>query len=298
MKKILLITLCVLSMFGTLRAQENEVIIDGTVGSYTKDMMIRYAPIFTSCMYSVSQQYYLAEEIGKTEGWITKIALQTDMTWYETDARTIDVFLVNTENGSFNKQERKFEQLTEEDIYFSGEVAFTPSSWVEIELTKGFLYTGDNILVCINDMTGVAEYQDSYFAGFEIPDTEAPRCAYNRNEGGDYVFDVISKAETVNEYSYQIPNIKFVFNDSYSIEENIASFNVYPNPVKDELFIATEVQVKEVAIYDIYGRQAMRQQVNEATSQQVVNVADLETGVYFVNIKTDNGNIVKRFVKN
>ena len=147
-------------------------------------------------------------------------------------------------------------------------------------------------------MTGVAEYQDSWFACFEIPDTEAPRCAYNRNEGNNYVFDVIAKAEPVNEYLWQIPNIKFVFDDSYSIEENTASFNVYPNPVKDELFIATEVQVKEVAIYDIYGRQTISQQVNETTSQQVVDVAGLETGVYFVNVKTDNGNIVKRFVKN
>ena len=298
MKKILLITLCVLSMFGTLKAQENEVIIDGTVGSYTKDMMSRYVPIFTSCTNSVSQQYYLAEEIGETEGWITKIAFKTDMTWYETDARYIDVLLVNTENSAFNEQDRKFEQLTKEDSYFFGEVAFTPSAWVEIELTKGFLYTGGNILVCINDMTGVAEYQDSWFACFEIPDTEAPRCAYNRNEGNNYVFDVIAKAEPVNEYLWQIPNIKFVFDDSYSIEENTASFNIYPNPVKDELFIAAEVQVKEVAIYDIYGRQTMSQQVNETTSQQVVDVAGLETGVYFVNVKTDNGNIVKRFIKN
>ena len=42
----------------------------------------------------------------------------------------------------------------------------------------------------------------------------------------------------------------------------------------------------------------MRQQVNETTSQQVVEVADLEAGVYFVKVVTNEGNIVKRFVKN
>ena len=41
-----------------------------------------------------------------------------------------------------------------------------------------------------------------------------------------------------------------------------------------------------------------RQQVNKTTSQQVVEVADLEAGVYFINIKTDKGNIVRRFIKN
>ena len=78
---------------------------------------------------------------------------------------------------------------------------------------------------------------------------------------------------------------------------NELNCNIYPNPASDILTIATEANVEEIAIYDIYGR-AVRQQVNETTGQQVVDVADLETGVYFVNIKTENGNIVKRFVKN
>ena len=82
-----------------------------------------------------------------------------------------------------------------------------------------------------------------------------------------------------------------------SIEELASLFNIYPNPVGNELILATEIQVEEIAIYDIYGRQAMRQQVNEATSQQVVNVADLNSGIYFVKIMTNSGEVVKRFVK-
>ncbi len=81
------------------------------------------------------------------------------------------------------------------------------------------------------------------------------------------------------------------------IEELSSSINVYPNPVENELFIATEMNVEEVTIYDVYGRETIRRQVNETTSQQVVNVADLNGGVYFVKIDTDNGEIVKRFIK-
>ena len=76
-----------------------------------------------------------------------------------------------------------------------------------------------------------------------------------------------------------------------------SSINIYPNPVKDELFIATEVRVKEIAIYDVYGRQTMSLQVNETTSQQVVKVAELEDGVYLMKVVTNEGEIVKRFVK-
>ena len=81
------------------------------------------------------------------------------------------------------------------------------------------------------------------------------------------------------------------------VEELTSSFNIYPNPVENELFIETEMIVEEIAIYDVYGRQTMCQQVNETTSQQVVDVADLKAGVYFVKIVTDNGEVVKRFVK-
>ena len=82
-----------------------------------------------------------------------------------------------------------------------------------------------------------------------------------------------------------------------SINELSSSINIYPNPVENELFIATEVRVEKIAIYDIYGRQTISLQVNETTSQQVVEVADLEAGVYFVNVVTNAGEIVKRFVK-
>ena len=86
-------------------------------------------------------------------------------------------------------------------------------------------------------------------------------------------------------------------NPEISIEELSSATNIYPNPVKNELTIATELRVEEIAIYDIYGR-TVRQQVNKTTGQQVIDVADLENGIYFINIKTDKGNVVRRFIKN
>ena len=86
--------------------------------------------------------------------------------------------------------------------------------------------------------------------------------------------------------------------DNINDIEHNSALNIYPNPVEDELFLATEIHIEEIAIYDIYGRETISQQANETTSQQVINVDDLNSGVYFVKIKTDDGNIVKRFIKN
>ncbi len=107
-------------------------------------------------------------------------------------------------------------------------------------------------------------------------------------------------------------------------EDNISDvvtendLRIYPNPVRDVLFLATELRVEEISIYDIYGRLCRTDASNASTSNASssnastsnamdtfnvmdtfdVSVRDLGTGIYFINIKTDKGNIVKRFVKN
>ena len=80
-----------------------------------------------------------------------------------------------------------------------------------------------------------------------------------------------------------------------SITHNNTSLHLYPNPTENHLFIETEHEIEEIVIYDVYGRKC--QQVNEPTSQQVLDVTDLNTGIYFIKVVTDNNEIVKRFVK-
>ena len=75
-------------------------------------------------------------------------------------------------------------------------------------------------------------------------------------------------------------------------------FNIYPNPVKDELTITTEVRVEEIAIYDVYGRRTNVYSLQSTDFVHNLNVAGLNSGIYFVRITTEDGEIVKRFVKN
>ena len=77
-------------------------------------------------------------------------------------------------------------------------------------------------------------------------------------------------------------------------ENNSQDINVYPNPVTDRLYIDAEVE--EVEVYDVYGRH----QVAKTSSHQgdlSIDVSGLNSGVYFVRIKTDSGDMVRRFVK-
>jgi hypothetical protein len=79
-----------------------------------------------------------------------------------------------------------------------------------------------------------------------------------------------------------------------AIEEVNASFNIYPNPVNDKLYIETLTQTQTVEIYDVYGRQ---QSMVNGQQSTVIDVTDLNSGVYFVKVVTENGESVKRFIK-
>ncbi len=101
-------------------------------------------------------------------------------------------------------------------------------------------------------------------------------------------------------------------NDTTNVISNYENrFVIYPNPVEDELFLATEVEVEEITIYDIYGRlcrDASNASISNASTSNTsksntmdtfnVSVQDLKAGIYFVKVKTNDGETVKRFIKN
>ena len=82
------------------------------------------------------------------------------------------------------------------------------------------------------------------------------------------------------------------------IESN--EFNIYPNPASDKLYIETltQTQTLTIEIYDIYGRVQNHRSSETQKLRNSIDVSELNSGVYFVKVKTENGEVVERFVKN
>ena len=82
-----------------------------------------------------------------------------------------------------------------------------------------------------------------------------------------------------------------------SVAELDVNFNVYPNPVNDKLYIATESEIEEVAVYDIFGR-CQNLKISETQKlRNSIDATELKSGVYFVKVVTENGEAVQRFIK-
>lgn len=70
-----------------------------------------------------------------------------------------------------------------------------------------------------------------------------------------------------------------------------ASFNIYPNPTSDFIQIETPENIKEVNIYSSLGQKVM------TSHEKKINIQSLNTGVYWVEIKSKNGSTVHKIVK-
>ena len=78
-----------------------------------------------------------------------------------------------------------------------------------------------------------------------------------------------------------------------AVDEVTATFYMYPNPVEDKLYIETDVEIEDIVVYDVYGRQ----QDNVAIRQHFVDVSDLTSGIYLIKIVTNGSGFIRRFVK-
>lgn len=77
------------------------------------------------------------------------------------------------------------------------------------------------------------------------------------------------------------------------------NFSIYPNPANNVLNLSVKngLFVNEIAMVDINGR-TVKTVANTLDSEIEINVSDLTSGVYLLNVKTDEGVATSKFVKN
>jgi len=76
--------------------------------------------------------------------------------------------------------------------------------------------------------------------------------------------------------------------DNYKPENDIV---IYPNPVYDVLYIDTKDANISINVINLQGQNII------STNKKEIDVSKLANGIYFINIKTDKGLVVKKFMK-
>ena len=98
---------------------------------------------------------------------------------------------------------------------------------------------------------------------------------------------------------YLNPRIYVALNlGSTNIEEVInASTNIYPNPATDKLHVVSyAVNIDEIIIYNLAGKKVYSKLINANTSSMDIN--HLNSGVYFIEVKSKNSSVKKKLIVN
>ena len=95
-------------------------------------------------------------------------------------------------------------------------------------------------------------------------------------------------------------NIAFDIRDAASVNENEFenSFSLYPNPANNQLSVISYQQGKfSIDIYDALGQHVFSQQPAASSQQLLIDISDLNPGVYMLSVKADGKSFSKKIVK-
>lgn len=161
----------------------------------------------------------------------------------------------------------------------------------------------ENILVHLRDVNGNELEYDLTDANGEFNFTSI---AYDDYQVRLEIAGVQSPIETVSlnntagfaqvNFEYDTLGVRIVLGTSEEFLK--ANTKLYPNPANEVLYLDitnTELNSLEIDITDLSGR--VLQSVSSEEEMVIINLNDLKSGLYFVNVKTAQGSFVKKFVK-
>ncbi|MGB5982563.1 MAG: T9SS type A sorting domain-containing protein [Nonlabens sp.] len=77
------------------------------------------------------------------------------------------------------------------------------------------------------------------------------------------------------------------------------SFNLFPNPVNDELNIdLTDFSLKDagITVYNVLGQKVAAYKVNSGNSLQTIDVSNLNSGAYFIEVVSENHSVTQKII--
>ncbi|MBX7240115.1 MAG: DUF4114 domain-containing protein [Bacteroidia bacterium] len=108
------------------------------------------------------------------------------------------------------------------------------------------------------------------------------------------VFAIKGDSRTIKDFEIQIQNLAFVSKESINEELTVDNIQPFPNPAKENVtlkFIANESEDATVNIFDKTGKLVLQKviSIKQGENAQNITVSEIESGVYFLQLRRNNG---------
>ncbi len=91
--------------------------------------------------------------------------------------------------------------------------------------------------------------------------------------------------------NFYLDNVRFIYEDVSVVENAEIQFKIYPNPTSSIVNIVTNEKIEIIQIFNSIGELVQEENSNN------FSVASLPNGIYFIHLKTSEGVITQRLVK-
>ncbi|MGO2358726.1 choice-of-anchor J domain-containing protein [Mesonia sp.] len=141
-----------------------------------------------------------------------------------------------------------------------------------------------------NKNSNIAELSSHTISGGEYVEYTSEFIA---SEAGVYYFGFGNTTPLVIESAaLRLDNIRFTSQPLSVDDTSISNVTVYPNPVKNRLFINSEKPVIEIQVYAINGKL-----IAEYANTNEINFASYSKGIYLIKLITKDGTSIKKVIK-
>jgi hypothetical protein len=112
-------------------------------------------------------------------------------------------------------------------------------------------------------------------------------------------FDLETSNGNFNNSAGYIAKYNLTYTNGIDLPEFTKDINIFPNPAQDELHIRLDkaVQIDQICINDLGGRLLHHVNATQRYNNIVVDVAQLNTGIYILQLKSGNEKASFKFVK-
>jgi hypothetical protein len=163
------------------------------------------------------------------------------------------------------------------------------------------------IVVIGNELFGEQAVFNGIYTDFTVTqnDTPVPENDYTITNGklifhtlGTYTATMANEAIVSHDnYPAKVTIELTVIEDTGIPESTLPNINIYPNPTTGELKIESgELRIEAIEIFDISGR-TQKAECKNQKGKILMDISELPAGVYFLRIKTEQGEVVKKVMK-
>lgn len=109
---------------------------------------------------------------------------------------------------------------------------------------------------------------------------------------------VVLHFDTTDEYALIVDDFEITYSTSLSVSENTLSIaKIFPNPVNDVVTIDTNETIEAASVYSPTGKSIIEIQPN-AISNNKIDLSNLESGLYFMTVKSLTKSATVKIIKN